>query len=131
MKRQLPSTAPCFLKSVLAPIVKPTDILSLWKLKGLASYGATRAPVVHPDTVQFQLSYSTSIGFKHRTFDCTNTFQCTFEVNPSNQVYCYLHSFYIQWYNSRYPHNVVDPNKGPYVMQAAQLIQGSPHAANR
>ena len=33
--------------------------------------------------------------------------------------------------NSRYPHDKIDPEDGPYVMQAAQLIQGSPHAANR
>ena len=50
------------LKSVLAPTVKATDITSLWKLnvrhcvngkpmKGLASYGATRASTVSPETV--------------------------------------------------------------------------------
>ena len=130
------------LKSVLLPTVKQMDIPSLWKLnirhyvngkpmKGLTSYGETRASTVSPDTVRFQLSYGASLGFTHRTFDCTNAFQCTFENDPSKRVYCYLPPFYIQWYNSRYPHDKIDPDEGPYVMQAAQLIQGSPHAANR
>ena len=37
----------------------------------------------------------------------------------------------MKWYNSRYPHDPIDINGGPFVLQAAQLIQGSPHAANR
>ena len=35
------------------------------------------------------------------------------------------------WYNSQYAHDPVSLDDGPYVLQAAQLIQGSPHAANR
>ncbi len=130
------------LKSVLAPTVKSTNISSLWKLnvrhcvngrpmKGMTTYGATHASTVSPDTVRFQLSFGTSLGFKHKTFDCTNAFQCTFEEDPSKQIYCHLPPFYTQWYNSRYPHDKIDPSNGPYIMQAAQLIQGSPHAANR
>ena len=34
-----------------------------------------------------------------------------------------MNPLYIQWYNSRYPHDKIDPEDGPYVMQAAQLIQ--------
>ena len=100
-------------------------------MKGLTSYGATRASTVSPDTFRFQLAFGTSLGFKHRTFDCTNAFQCTFEDDPSKRIYCYLPPFYLQWYNLRYSNDPIDPNNGPYVMQAAQLIQGSPHAANR
>ena len=130
------------LKSVLAPTVKSTDIKPLWKLnvrhcvngkpmKGLSSYGATHASTVSPDTVRYQLALGTSMGFRHRTYDCTNAFQCTFEDDPSKRVYCYLPPFYIKWYNTRYPHDKIDPTLGPFVLQAAQLIQGSPHAANR
>ena len=140
-KRNLPPNS-LILKSVLAPTVKPTDIDNLWKLnirhcvngrpmKGLIEYGQTRASTVHPDTVRFQIAYSTSKGFKHRTFDCTNAFQCTFEDDPQKCINCYLPPFYQYWYNSRYPHDNIDPTDGPYVLQAAQLIQGSPHAANR
>ena len=100
-------------------------------MKGLTEYGATRASTVHPDTVRFQLCYSTSLGFTHRTYDCTNAFQCTFEDDPRKRIYCYPPPFYLAWYNSRYPHDTIDINNGPYVLQAAQLIQGSPHAANR
>ena len=130
------------LRSVLTPTVKPTDIPQLWKLnirhcvngkplKGKLEYGATRASTVHPDTVRFQIAFTTSLGFTHRPFDCTNAFQCTFEDDPNKRIYCYLPPFYIHWYNSRYPHDYIDPSKGPYILQAAQLIQGSPHAANR
>ena len=130
------------LKSVSAPTIKPTDITNLWKLnirhcvngkpmKGLLEYGETRASTVHPDTVSFQLAYSTSKGFIHRTFDCTNAFQCTFEDNPQKCMYCYLPPFYQYRYNSRYPHDKNDPSNGPFILQAAQLIQGSPRAANR
>ncbi len=130
------------LKSVLAPTVKSTNISSLWKLnvrhcvngrpmKGMTSYGATHASTVSPDTVRFQLAFGTSLGFTHKTFDCMNAFQCTFEDDLSKRIYCHLPPFHIQWYNSRYPHDKIDPSSGPYIMQAAQLIQGSPHAANR
>ncbi len=100
-------------------------------MKGLLEYGETRASTVHPDTVSFQLAYSTSKGFIHRTFDCTNAFQCTFEDNPQKCMYCYLPPFYQYRYNSRYPHDKNDPSNGPFILQAAQLIQGSPRAANR
>ncbi len=100
-------------------------------MKGLSEYGATRASTVHPDTVRFQLAYSTSLGFIHRTYDCTNAFQCKFEDDPTKRIYCYPQPFYLTWYNSRYPHDPIDTNDGPFVLQAAQLIQGSPHAANR
>ena len=130
------------LKSVLDPTVKSTNISSLWKLnvrhcvngrpmKGMTSYGATHASTVSPDTVRFQLAFGTSLGFKHKTFDCTNAFQCTFEDDPSKRIYCHLPPFYTQWYNSRYPHDKLHQSQGPYIMQAAQLIQGSHHAANR
>ena len=130
------------LRSVLTPSVKSTNIPNLWKLnirhcvngrpmKGILEYGATRASTVHPDTVQFQLAYCTSQGFTHRPYNCTNAFQCTFEDDPNKRIYCYLPPFYIHWYNSRYPHDFIDPKNGPYIVQAAQLIQGSPHAANR
>ena len=142
IRKQNISSDTLILKSVLAPTVKATDITSLWKLNvrhcvngkpmnGLTSYGATRASTVSPDTVRFQIAFGTSLGFKHRTFDCTNAFQCTFEDDPSKRIYCYLPPFYLQWYNLRYSNDPIDPNNGPYVMQAAQLIQGSPHAANR
>ena len=100
-------------------------------MKGLTAYGATRASTVSPETVRFQLAYGTSIGFRHRTFDCTNAFQCTFEDDPSKRIYCYLPPFYLQWYNHCYSHDQINPNDGPFIMQAAQLIQGSPHAAHR
>ena len=130
------------LRSVLTPSVKTTDIQQLWKLnirhcvngkpmKGMIEYGATRASTVHPDTVRFQLAYATSQGFTHRPYDCTNAFQCTFEDDPNKRIYCYPPPFYISWYNSRYSHDYIDPKNGPYIIQAAQLIQGSPHAANR
>ena len=130
------------LKSVLAPTVKPTDIQSLWKLnirhcvngkplKGITTYGDTRASTVSPDTVRFHLAYSTSLGFQHRTYDCTNAFQCTFEDDATKRIYCYPPPFYLKWYQSRYPHDPIDTTDGPFVLQAAQLIQGSPHAANR
>lgn len=74
-KSSMPSNT-MILKSVLAPTVKPTDILSLWKInirhcvngkpmKGIGTYGATRASTVHPDTVRFQLTYTSSQGFTH------------------------------------------------------------------
>ena len=130
------------LKSVLTPSVKTTDIPNLWKLnirhcvngkpmKGMQEYGATRASTVHPDTVRFQLAYCTAQGFTHRPYDCTNVFQYTFEDDPDKRIYCYLPPFYTYWYNSRYPHDPIEPKNGPYVLQAAQLIQGSPNAANR
>ncbi len=130
------------MKSVLAPTIKPTDITALWKLnvrhcvngrpmKGITEYSATRASTVHPVTVKFQLAYSTSLGFTHRTFDCTNAFQFTFEDNPTKRIYCYPPPFYLTWYNSRYPHDQINVNDKPFVLQAAQLIQGSPHTANR
>ena len=95
-KTSIPSET-LILKSVLAPTVKPTDINALWKLnirhcvngrpmKGLSEYGATRASTVHPDTVRFQLAYATSLGFTHRTYDCTNAFQCTFEDDPTKRI---------------------------------------------
>ena len=104
-KHTLHTSVP-ILKSVLAPTVKATNIPSLWKLnirhcvngkplKGMPEYGQTRASTVHPDTVRFQLAYSTSFNFRHCTFDCTNAFQCTFEDNPSKRIYCYLPPFYI------------------------------------
>ena len=82
------------LKLTLAPKVKPTDIPYLWKIntrhsvngkpmKGIESYGATRVSTVHPDTVRFQVAYSTSHGFSHHTFNFTNAFQCTFEDDPN------------------------------------------------
>ena len=140
-KSTLPSNT-LILKSVLTPSVKTTDIPHLWKLtirhcvngkpmKGMTEYGATRATTVNPDTVRFQIAYCTSLGFTHRPFDCTNAFQCTFENDPNKRIYCYLPPFYIHWHNSRYPHDYIDPKDGPYIIQAAQLIQGSPHAANR
>ena len=85
-------------------------------MKRITSYGEIRASTVAPDTVRFQIAYGTSIGFKHRTFDCTNVFQYTFEDDASEWVYCYLPPFYIQWYNSRYPHDKIDPSDGPHVM---------------
>ena len=140
-KSQIPKNT-LILKSVLTPTVKSTDIPHLWKLnirhcvngkpmKGMITYGETRASTVHPDTVRFQLAFCTSHNFTHRPFDCTNAFQCTFEDDPNKRIYCYLPPFYIHWYNSRYPNDYIDPAKGPYIIQAAQLIQGSPHAANR
>lgn len=140
-KHTIPSDQ-IILRSVLAPTVKPTDVTSLWKLnirhcgngkplKGMSLYGDTRAPTVSPDTVRFQLAYGTSLGFIHKTYDCTNAFQCTFEDDPSKRIYCYPPPFYLKWYNSRYSHDQVDSSNGPFVLQAAQLIQGSPHAANR
>ena len=100
-------------------------------MRGMKEYGATRASTVQPDTVRFQLAYTTANSFKHRTYDCTNAFQCTFEDDPAKRIYCYLPPYYISWYNSRYSHDPIDRTKGPYILQAAQLIQGSPHAANR
>ena len=140
-KSQLPKNT-LILKSVLTPTVKSTDIPHLWKLnihhcvngkpmKGMIAYGETRASTVHPDTVRFQLAFCTSHNFTYRPFDCTNAFQCTFEDDPNKRIYCYLPPFYIHWYNSRYPHDYIDPANGPYIFQAAQLIQGSPHAAHR
>ena len=70
------------------------------------------------------------IMFSSVIFDCTNAFQCMFEDNLSKRVYCYLPPYYISWYNSRYPHDPIDQRDRPFVTQAAQLIQGSPHAAN-
>ena len=101
-------------------------------MKGVKSYyGNTQAYVVNPDTVRFQLAYFISNGFKHKTYDCTNAFKCTFEDDPAKRIYCYLPPFYIHWYNLRHPHNFINPNDGPYIIQSAQLIQGSPHATNR
>ena len=100
-------------------------------MNGMLEYGATLASTVHPDTVRFQLAYCTSQGFIHIPYDCTNVFQCTFKDDPNKRIYCYLPPFYIHWYNSRYPHDFINPKNGPYVVQATQLIQGSPHAANR
>ena len=94
-------------------------------------YGDTRAPTVSPDTVRFQIAYGTSLGFVHKTYDCTNTFQCSFEDDPSKRIYCYPPPFNLKWYNSRNPHDQINPSDCPFVLQAAQLIQGSPHAANR
>ena len=86
------------LKLVLALIVKPTDILLLWKInkyhcvngksiKGMQSYGATRASTVHLDTVQFQFAYGTSSGFSGIAFNCTNAFKCTLEDDPNKRIY--------------------------------------------
>ena len=100
-------------------------------LKGLSIYGDTRAPTVSPDTVRFHIAYSTSLGFRHKTYDCTNAFQCTFKDDALKWIYCYPPPFYLRWHNSRYSHDQINSSEGPFVLQAAQLIQGSPHAANR
>ncbi len=92
------------LTSILTPTVKPTDIPFRWKLnvrhcvngrimKGLTSYGATRASTVHSDTVGFQITFGISLGSTHHTYNCTNAFQCTFKDDPSKQIYCYLPPF--------------------------------------
>ena len=99
-------------------------------MKGLTSYGATHTSTLSPDTVRYQLAFGTSMGFKHNTYNCTNAFQFTFEDDPSKRVYYYLPPFYIQWCDICYSHDKIDPTNGPFVMKAAQLIQGSPHAAN-
>ncbi len=85
----------------------------------MTTYGETRASTISPDTVRFQIAYGTSIGFKHRTFDCTNAFQCTFEYDASKRIYCYPPPYYLQWYNTRYPHDQIDTSNGPFVLQAA------------
>ena len=100
-------------------------------MKGISTHGETRAPTISPDTVRFHLAYSTSLGFKHKSFDCTNAFQCTFKEDATKQIYCYPPPYYLKWYNSRYCHDQIDLSEGPFVLHAAQLIQGYPHAANR
>ena len=85
-------------------------------MKGLSEYGATRASTVHPYTIRFQLAYSTSLGFTHCTYGCTNAFQCTFEDDPTKRIYCYPPPFYLTWYNLRYPHDPIDVNDGPFLM---------------
>ena len=111
------------LKSVLTPSVKSTNKPYLWKLnirhcingkpmKGIFEFGTTRALTVHQDTVRFQLASCTSHGFTHRPYDCTNVFQCTFKDDPNKRIYCYLAPFYIDWYNSHYPLNYIDPKNG-------------------
>ena len=130
------------LKSVLAPTVKPTDTTNLWTLglrhcvngnsiKGDEKYGPTFAPTIAPETLRFQLAYSAVFHFNLQTGDCSNAFQCTYEPDPSKRIWCYLPPFYIQWWNSRYPHDKIDPHDAPFAMQAAQNIQGTPHAGNR
>ena len=130
------------LRSVLAPTVKPTETNNIWmlglrhcvngnKIKGNEKYGPTFAPTIAPETLRFQLAYSAAFGFKLQTGDCSNAFQCTYEPDAQKRIWCYLPPFYIQWWNLRYPMDQIDPNQGPYAMQAAQNIQGTPHAGNR
>ncbi len=130
------------LKSVLASTVKPTETENLWQLglrhcvngkqiKGDDKYGPTFAPTISPDTLRFQLAYSAAFNFNLQTGDCSNAFQCTYEPDPTKRIWCYLPPYYIPWWNSRYPHDKIDPKNGPYAMQAAQNIQGTPHAGNR
>ena len=78
--------------------------------------------------MRFQLGYSAANNFYVRNYDMSNAFQCTYEPDPTKRVYCYLPPLYIHWYNYRYPWDKIDPTKGPYVLQAGQVIQGTPHA---
>ena len=130
------------LKSVLDPTVKPTETENIWmlglrhcvngnKIKGIEKYGPTFAPTIPPETLRFQLAYSSAFEFKLQTGDCSNVFQCTYEPDPHKRIWCYLPPFYLQWWNLRYPNDTIDPTQGPYTMQAAQNIQGIPHAGNR
>ena len=95
------------LKSVLAPTVKPTESKNLRTLglrycvngksiKGDDKYGPTFAPTIAPETLRFQLAYSAAFNFQLQTIDCSNAFQCTYEPDPSKQIWCYLPPFYIQ-----------------------------------
>ena len=130
------------LKSVLASTVKPTENEHLWLLglrhcvngkliKGIDKYGPTYAPTISPDTLRFQLAYSAAFGFQLQTGNCSNAFQCTHEPDPDKRIWCYLPPYYLQWWNLRYPNDTIDPTTGPFAMQAAQNIQGTPHAGNR
>ena len=130
------------LKSVLATTVKPTENKNLWLLglrhcvngktiKGNDQYGQTYAPTIAPDTLRFQLAYSAAFQFHLQIGDCSNAFQCTHEPDPLRRIWCYLPPYYLQWWNLRYPHDSIDPQAGPFAMQAAQNIQGTPHAGNR
>ena len=130
------------LKSVLDATVKATETNNLWTLglrhcvngkqiKGNDKYGPTFAPTISPETLRFQLAYSAAYKFKLQTGDCSNAFQCTYEPDANKRIWCYLPPFYLQWWNSRYPHDNIDPSNGPFAMQAAQNIQGTPHAGNR
>ena len=130
------------LHSVLAPSVKPTNILSIWKvglrhcvngkpLKGNAQYDPTFAPTVSSLFFRFQLCYSAAHQFRDKPGDCSNAFQCTCEPDISKRIFYCLPPYYLIWWNSRYPTTPLDPSDGPFVLQSSQNIQGTPHAANR
>ena len=130
------------LRSVLATTVKPTDTDNLWLLgirhcvngnpiKGDIKYGPTYAPTISPETLRFQIAYSAEYKFHLQTGDCSNAFQCTHEPDATKRIWCYLPPYYIQWWNLRYPHDKINPTDGLLAMQAAQNIQGTPHAGNR
>ena len=130
------------LISVLATTVKSTDTDNLWLLgirhcvngnpiKGNMKYGPTYAPTISPETLRFQIAYSAAFKFQLQTGDCSNAFQCTHEPDATKRVWCYLPPYYLQWWNLRYPHDKINPTDGPFAMQAAQNIQGTPHAGNR
>ena len=101
------------------------------QIKGDDKYGPTYALTISPETLRFQIAYYAAYGLKLQTGYCSNTFQCTYEPDPTKWILCYLPPYYLQWWNIRYPNDAIDPDKGPFAMQAAQKIQGKPHAGNR
>ena len=130
------------LKSILATTVKSTDTRNIWQLgirhcvngktiKNNEKYGPTFAPTISPESLIFQLAYSAAFDFQLQTGDCFNAIQCTYKPDPTKRIWCYLPPYYIQWWNSTYKHDPIDPTNGPFAMQAAQNIQGTPHAGNR
>ena len=86
------------------------------------------APVASADSLRFQLGYSAALNFIVRSYDCTNAFQCTYEPDARKRVYCRLPPLYLQWYNYRYSWDSLESTDGPFVLQAGQVIQGTPHA---
>ena len=127
------------LTSVLATTVKATEIENLWNLnirhcmngksiRGVEQYGPSYTPAVSADSLRFQLGYSAALNFIVRSYDCTNAFQCTYEPDARKRVYCRLPPLYLQWYNYRYSWDSLESTDGPFVLQAGQVIQGTPHA---